>query len=202
MCCSTPWRARSAGLLIALGALLGSHTVLHAQGGVAAAAVQQAANPAHPELPGSRLQGEATFRYFGFRVYNVRLWTRPGFRPELLAEQPLMLELHYLRKLNGRAIAERSLQEMQRAGPIPEAQAQRWLARMTSLFPDIQDGDKLTGQHLPGVGARFWFNGRAVGQIDEPEFSRLFFGIWLAPTTSEPELRQALLGQSEGNTRP
>ncbi|MFZ9440309.1 MAG: chalcone isomerase family protein [Hylemonella sp.] len=113
-----------------------------------------------------------------------------------------MLELPYLRKLNGRAIAERSLQEMQRAGPIPEAQAQRWLARMTSIFPDIQDGDKLTGQHLPGVGARFWFNGRAVGQIDEPEFSRLFFGIWLAPTTSEPELRQALLGQTEGNTRP
>jgi hypothetical protein len=29
--------------------------------------------------------------------------------------------------------------------------------------------------------------------VPDPEFSRLFFGIWLAETTSEPRLRNALL---------
>ena len=32
-----------------------------------------------------------------------------------------------------------------------------------------------------------------AGEILDARFSRLFFAIWLAPTTSEPGLRQALL---------
>lgn len=155
----------------------------------------------HPQLPGSRLQGEATLRYFGLRVYHARLWTLPEFRTRQPTEQSLVLELEYLRQLKGSAIAERSLQEMQRAGPIPEAQARRWLAEMQKIFPDVKAGDRITGQHLPGQGARFWLNGRAVGQVDDADFGRLFFGIWLAPTTSEPDMRLALLGQEGGAGR-
>jgi hypothetical protein len=43
------------------------------------------------------------------------------------------------------------------------------------------------------VGARFWFNGQLRATVPDAEFSRLFFGIWLAETTSEPHLRSALL---------
>ena len=35
--------------------------------------------------------------------------------------------------------------------------------------------------------------GRTVGEVADAEFARLFFGIWLSPRTSEPQLRQALL---------
>ena len=65
---------------------------------------------------------------------------------------------------------------------------------MAELFPDVGDGDTLVGLHLPGVGARFVLNGQVRGQVDDPLFARLFFGIWLSPQTSEPALRQALLG--------
>ena len=34
---------------------------------------------------------------------------------------------------------------------------------------------------------------KVVGEVADPEFARLFFGIWLSPNTSEPSLRQALL---------
>jgi len=156
---------------------------------------------AHPQLPGSRLQGEATLRYFGLRVYHARLWTLPDFRASQPADQPLVLELEYLRNLKGNAIADRSLQEMQRAGSIPEAQAQRWLAEMQRLFPDVQSGDRVSGLLLPGQGARFWLNQKLLGQIDDPQFARLFFGIWLAPATSEPDLRTALLGPTESGPR-
>jgi len=155
---------------------------------------------AHPQLPGSRLQGEATLRYFGLRVYHARLWALPDFRSGQSVEQPMVLELEYLRDLKGDAIAERSLQEMQRAGPMAPAQAQRWLAEMQRIFPDVKAGDRISGQHLPGQGARFWHNGRLLGQVDDPSFARLFFGIWLAPTTSEPGMRVALLGLAPGNT--
>ena len=36
-------------------------------------------------------------------------------------------------------------------------------------------------------------NGKPTGEIRDAEFARLFFGIWLSPKTSEPELRAALL---------
>lgn len=164
-------------------------------------AASTAATPAtapqasHPLWPGSRLQGQASLRYLGWRIYHAQLWVQPGFRPELAAAQPLLLELHYQRALSGAAIAERSLQEMRRAGPITEAQSQRWLAQMQRLFPDVQAGDRISGQHLPGQGAHFWRNGQALGQIDDAEFALRFFGIWLAPSTSEPAMRQSLLAQ-------
>lgn len=44
----------------------------------------------------------------------------------------------------------------------------------------------------------FLVNGKAVGEVADAEFAQRFFGIWLAPTTSEPQLREALLA----NTRP
>ena len=182
MWCSTRWRAEAV-FWLALSCLLT---------GTAAWA--------HPQLPGSRLQGEATLRYFGLRVYHARLWTLPDFRSGQSVEQPMVLELEYLRDLKGDAIAERSLQEMQRAGPIPEAQARRWLAEMQRIFPDVKAGDRISGQHLPGQGARFWLNGQAMGQVDDPAFARLFFGIWLAPTTSEPGMRVALLGLAPGSS--
>ena len=155
----------------------------------------------HPQLPGSRLQGQGLLRYLGLRVYQARLWTLPNFRATQALEQPLVLELEYLRNLKGAAIAERSLQEMRRVGPIDEAQGQRWLAEMQRLFPDVQAGDRVSGVLLPGQGARFWLNQKLLGQIDEPQFARLFFGIWLAPATSEPDLRTALLGPTESGPR-
>jgi Chalcone isomerase-like len=184
MWCSTRWRVEPA-LLLALGLLLTLTSAL-----------------AHPQLPGSRLQGEATLRYFGFRVYHARLWTLPDFRASQSAEQPLVLELEYLRNLQGSAIAERSLKEMQRGGRFTDAQAQRWLAGMQRIFPDVKAGDRISGQHLPGQGARFWLNGRPAGQIDDADFARLFFGIWLSETTSEPDMRRVLLGQNDAGPRP
>lgn len=184
MWCSTRSPAEAArALALALGLLLSAAQAM-----------------AHPELPGSRLQGEATLRFFGLRVYHARLWTLPDFRLSQPTEQPLVLELEYLRDLQGPLIAERSLKEMRRSAQITEAQAERWLAEMQRVFPDVKAGDRISGQHLPGRGARFWLNGRLSGLIEDPEFARLFFGIWLGPTTSEPDMRLALLGQARGGS--
>jgi hypothetical protein len=67
---------------------------------------------------------------------------------------------------------------------------------MQRIFPDIKTGDRLTGRHHPGQGASFFHNGRSIGRIDDPEFASRFFGIWLSPTTSQPEMRITLLGLS------
>lgn len=148
------------------------------------------------ELPGAQTTGTARMRFWGLAIYDATLWVRPGFRATRYAQHPLALELTYQRSLSGNAIAERSLQEMRRASPLAPEQETRWLAAMQEAFPDVKAGDRITGLHTPGVGARFWFNGQPRATLLDAEFSRLFFGIWLADTTSEPALRSALLARA------
>jgi hypothetical protein len=172
------------------------------------ALAQAAAEPAGPAatapdevraaLPAARLLGQARMRFLGFSVYDARLWVTPGFDAVRYEQQAFALELRYARALNGAQIAERSLQEMRRQGPLAEPQAERWLAFMREAFPDVAEGDRLTGLHEPAVGARFVFNGQRASALRDADFSRRFFGIWLAPQTSEPALRSRLLGGPTG----
>ena len=148
------------------------------------------------ELPGARPQGEGQMRFFGLRVYDVRLWAGEPPSAASWPALPLALEIEYARDLQGAAIAERSLKEMQRQREIAADTGARWLAEMTRLFPDVRAGDRVTGVHRPGTGARFFVNGRLQGELLDADFARLFFGIWLSPRTSEPALRAALLGAS------
>jgi hypothetical protein len=156
------------------------------------------AQPAAPmelatELPAARLLGSGRLTYFGLHIYDARLWVTDGFSADGFAALPLALELGYARSLVGKLIAERSLEEMKRVGGISEEQGQRWLSSMTQIFPDVSKGSRLTGVHRPGESARFFLDGRPLGEVRDAEFARRFFGIWLSSQTSEPKLRASLL---------
>lgn len=146
-------------------------------------------------LPGTRLAGQGPLTWFGLRVYQARLFTPPGFDVREFAKSPFALELTYQRALLGRDIAQRSIAEMRKAGTFTDAQAQRWREAMDAIFPDVRDGDRITGIHRPGQGAAFVVNGRPAGEIADPVFAQLFFAIWLGPNTPEPTLRAQLLGE-------
>ena len=146
-------------------------------------------------LPGARLQGQMRFRWFGLTVYDTRLWVAgEPIRAQDYATRPFALELVYARKLGGADIADRSVDEMRRIDRVEDRQAGDWRAAMEAAFPDVVSGDRLTGLHQPGRGARFFHNARPTREVADAEFARLFFGIWLSPRSQEPALRQALLG--------
>jgi hypothetical protein len=145
-------------------------------------------------LPGAVLQGQGRLRYFGLHIYDAALWSSPPVSASEMPSAPLALELRYARKLSGTSIAERSLQEMKRVGDVSAGDGQRWLDAMKGVFPDVEAGDRITGIYRPGVGAAFFVNGRASGEVRDAQFALLFFGVWLSPRTSQPALRLALLG--------
>ena len=136
--------------------------------------------------PGLRRWGSGAFRRFGFHVYDATLWAGDDpLRP------PLALRLDYKRSIAGKAIAEASLREMRkRVADTPRLEA--WGAEMARIFPDVRDGDHLVGLWQP-EGARFLQGGRTLGDVDDPDFARAFFGIWLDERSSAPALRAALL---------
>jgi len=135
--------------------------------------------------------GAGSLHWFGLRVYDARLAVAgERFDPA----QPFALTLRYAREVSGERIAETSLDEIRRLGFGTPADHRRWLDGMRRLFPDVRRGDELTGASVPGRGAQFLLNGQSIGSIDEPEFGRAFFAIWLDPRTRSRDLRAGLLG--------
>ena len=153
---------------------------------LAMAAAPFAAFASTDPTAGLKRWGNGEFRRFGFLVYEATLWA--GDDPQ---RPPLALRLDYKRNIAGAAIAEASVKEMRALG-ADEASLKRWGALMSRLFPDVKPGDYIVGQYDP-EGARFYFNDRLLGGVDDPGFARAFFGIWLDERTSAPGLRAALL---------
>jgi hypothetical protein len=140
-------------------------------------------------LPGAGRVGQGEFRRWGFLVYDASLWTPQGvYQPG----GPFALSLRYVRTIASDRIVDASLDEMRKLG-FPVSAHPEWGPALTSVLVDVQPSDTLTGVYTPGQGAVFFHNDRLTGQISQ-SLARAFFAIWLDPRTSEPGLRQALLG--------
>ena len=148
------------------------------------------------QIPEAKAGAATRFRWFAFSVYDARLYVAPGFIARNFSAQPFALELTYLRDLKGVAIAERSDEEITKLGYGTPAQRAQWLEKMRALFPNVSDGKRLTGLHVPQQGAVFFVDDKPLGEIRDPEFSKAFFAIWLDERTSAPELRAGLLAQA------
>jgi Chalcone isomerase-like len=150
------------------------------------------------EFNGLAARGNATMRFFGLKVYDVTLFSKAGAalaaKPYEANAHPFVLELIYDIGLKGAAISERSVQEMRKQGHKDDALLQKWQTQMTQVFPDIKSGDVLIGVAIPGKEARFYNRTKLIGTIADSEFVAAFFDIWLSPKSSEPKLREKLIG--------
>ena len=138
------------------------------------------------------VRGEGDLKFFGFKVYDARLWTqvKPHSPSEVFA-----LELIYDMSFKGREIAERSVAEMRKVGYKDEQKLKRWGEEMMRIFPDVKKGDALIGVSIPNKGAKFYSRDKLIATAEDAEFAKAFFDIWLSEKTSEPKLREKLLGQ-------
>jgi Chalcone isomerase-like len=148
-------------------------------------------------VPFPALGGRAKLSVWGFEIYHASLWVAPGFKSADYSKHPFAIELAYLRDFKRDAIASRSIAEMARQANFAEPSQASWQRQMRDVFPDVKAGDRILGLNLPGRGARFLTNGKPCGEIRDPEFARLFFGIWLSPSSSEPRMRLELLAHTE-----
>lgn len=173
----------------AAAALLVGATLTHA----ATAASEDATPPHLSKYFAGQLAGEARLTWFGFHVYDARLFVPAGFDPVDPARQPFALELTYARALEGKAIAETSRDEIARLGFGTEGARKSWFEQMLRIFPDVDAGRRIAGVNVPGRGVRFLVDGQERGSIDDADFARAFFAIWLDPRTRSPKMREGLL---------
>ncbi len=143
-------------------------------------------------VPNAQIVGEGVLTYAFWDVYRATLYAPDGV---WAAQKPFALSIEYFRHLKGKAIADRSVQEMRGQGFKDEVLLATWHARMKSIFPDVQKGTVLSAIYLPGSETVFYRDGNKIGAIEDDDFGQRFFSIWLDKKTSEPQLRRALLGE-------
>lgn len=143
----------------------------------------------------ANLVGESRLTWLVWDVYDAALYTSGArFNPST----PFMLELTYLRPLDGASVANKTIEEMQRFGHRNATQTARWKTLMTRWFADIDRNTKLAAMRNTDGSTTFIRDGKTVlGTVAEPEFGRLFFDIWLSERTLRPDLRAELLGLSK-----
>ena len=147
------------------------------------------------------LVGEARLKVFIWEVYDSALFTPSG---HWQGDAPYRLSLHYLRNIPAAKLVEETEKAWRQQGR-DHPRMNEWLALLGELWPDVTEADNLVfGLNASGDSA-FWFNGSALGSIEDRDFGPLFGGIWLDPDTPRPELRAQLIGPASElaqNSRP
>ena len=144
-----------------------------------------------------RLVGQGKYTFWGLDIYQARLWTESnGFQPDNWQQSRFALELTYLRDVEGKAIARRSIDEISKQYNLPKVKAVSWQNVLENLFPNIKKLQTLTGLYTPNDGAKFFHDYRLIGEIKDAELTKNFFDIWLSNKTSAPELRNKLFQNS------
>lgn len=143
-----------------------------------------------------QLVGSAKLKVLFWDVYQSHLYSASGhYQPELTNKQryPLALQITYLRDIDADDLLKRTAKEWQGLG-LTETEYQAWLVQLAAIWPDIRKNDQLLfaidakGQH------QFYYNGQAIGQVEQDAFAEQFLAIWLAENASHPKLRQQLIG--------
>jgi hypothetical protein len=146
----------------------------------------------HTTIPDASIVGRGTLTYAFWDIYDATLYAPQG---KWDRNKPFALSIHYKWPLEGKSIADRSVQEMRKQGFQDEVKLATWTAQMKSIFPDVGQGTVLTAIHAPGAKTVFYHDNKLIGSIKGDEFGRYFFDIWLSEKTSAPDLRRNLLGQ-------
>lgn len=135
--------------------------------------------------------GTARLKVMFWNVFDAELYAPSG---EFDPEKPFALSLTYLRKLDGQKIVDKTIQEIAKQGGIDKAVLDDWNAQLMALIPDVDKGTTITGVQTSSLQTILYRDGQRLGRIDDAEFTRRFFNIWLGEQTSEPQLREELIG--------
>lgn len=150
------------------------------------------ATPAVPQaIANAEIVGKGRLSIAFWDVYDATLYAPQG---KWSPEDTYALSIHYFREINGKDIADRSVQEMRKQGFPDEVKLAAWNTQMKSIFPDVKNGSVLTAVFYPGKETVFFDGEKKIGIIKGGDFAQHFSDIWLSEKTSEPELRQELLG--------
>ena len=132
--------------------------------------------------------GVAQLQKLFMDVYAIEFWSDSGNwkRP------PYALSITYNMNFSTEELVERTYDEMRHVSELPDEQLRAHTEQLRMIYPSVREGDRVTALRKK-TGTYFYHNGKRIGNIRGSAFADAFFGIWLSPKSSEPEMLQQLL---------
>jgi hypothetical protein len=135
-----------------------------------------------------RPYGEAKFTKLLWDIYDISLWTDADVWSR---DKPYAITIHYMRPFTADQLVDKTIEEMKRLGA--PFNPENYRKKLEELFPNVNEGDRITAFFKPSLKVTFFFNGSDRGNVNNVNFAKYFSDIWLSPETEEPEVREELL---------
>jgi hypothetical protein len=178
--------------------------------GAQAAPASAAANPNtsasnSPPAPISQNDirlGQSTYDWFWIKLYSAELWAPTAVQSmDQLWQTPFALSLTYDISIRPAKLAQVTLEQMEHQAPLAPDVAERWVQQLTQLYPPIAKGTTLIGLYDPNGRMALYRDGQLLGELQDGDFAKRFFQIWLDARSSYPKNRLQLLGWKGGVNR-
>ena len=133
--------------------------------------------------------GSTSFSKLFLHVYDAQFWSDSGN----WKKPPYALTITYAMGFTPDELADRTYDEMKHVSSLPEDTLVSYSDKLRILYPKVRAGDRITALQVNAQTTSFYHNSRFLGAIHDPEFAPAFFGIWLSPKSSEPDMQKQLL---------
>ena len=135
--------------------------------------------------------GEGQFRYLGFKVYDLQLFTPSGQNFD--RNTPFALAIEYDRKIRTEVLLKASIDELARV----EGRRGDHLEiadKLEVCYRDIRPGDRIVAAPNGANAMSFWVNGIRTCTLSHPGFRDRYMAIWMSDKSRDRELARRLRG--------
>ena len=144
------------------------------------------------------LTGEAIRKKYFLTIYTIGSYVQEGVAvrtPEELAAKdcPKQLLLIMDRDLKGKDMAEASEKAIRANYPAPQFAEEMKVMQDHFTRQDIKENDRVWLTNVPGVGLRIKLEGKTEILIQNPQFSRAFWDIYLGRNNLGEEIKKGLV---------
>lgn len=136
--------------------------------------------------------GSATLTKLFWTIYDSTLFTPSGKYHGI--EPGLVLKIVYQHKISKQQLISSTRDEWQALSLYSKSTSEQWLNKLEQFWPDVDKNDIIELKVSSELNSDFYFNGTAIGSINNADFTRHFLAIWLSPDNRYPKLRRQLTG--------
>ena len=132
--------------------------------------------------------GQASLSKLFLHVYDASFWSDSGG----WSKPPYALVITYDMHVSSDDLADRTYEEMKHVSNQPDGTLTHDADLLRRIYPSVSAGDRITAVQKDAATTLFYYNGKPIGKVTDANFAQAFFGIWLSPKSSEPEMQQQL----------
>ena len=136
--------------------------------------------------------GQCQLSWLWLDVYKATFFTRTGkYHSD---EYPQLLVITYLRNISADDLIKATVEQWQHLNYSAD-DIKAWQQAIKGIWPNISKNDNLSFEVINENHGRFFYNQVYLQDVKDKGFAKAFISIWLSKNTSQPKLRQQLLGQ-------